>query len=446
MRVLLLRVPLLISLLALTLAVAQPAFAADAPAKAAEASKAEASPFAALLSEGALPTGLPPLAAPSGQAVGAAPAAASSPSPVAASNAAPILTPDKPVAAAPVPAVASAAPIAVPAASAVPPALASASATPTLAAPSASIPSPLLDGGQLAPPPSPEMLSLDPAALAAASAAASAEAERRTQEEALRGQAFDRAVQGLFPLTPAQIRSLMDRLESAQAAAVPPVGGQPEGKIAVESISLEPGVSPPEVDLAAGYITTLTFLDATGEPWPILDAGTGGPYQLSPTEPGTHVIRVTPTTRYGNGNLSVRLQDLPTPVIFRLNTQTERVHYRYDARLSKFGPRAKVPLIEGKSVAAGDATIMAVLENAPPPEAVRLPVRGLDDRTKAFRVGDRVYLRTPLQLLSPGWAASVSSGDGMTVYDIPPAPVLLLSDSGTVVRARVISSEGGDKP
>jgi intracellular multiplication protein IcmK len=51
------------------------------------------------------------------------------------------------------------------------------------------------------------------------------------------------------------------------------------------------------------------------------------------------------------------------------------------------------------------------------------------------------YVRTPLTLLSPGWQHSVSSADGMNVYMMASAPVLLLSDRGRVVRARV-SQEG----
>ena len=71
----------------------------------------------------------------------------------------------------------------------------------------------------------------------------------------------------------------------------------------------------------------------------------------------------------------------------------------------------------------------------------RLDVEGVDGRTSAYRYNDLVYVRTPLTLLSPGWNSSATSADGTRVYEIDDAPVLLLSDRGRMVRAR-LSSRG----
>ena len=85
-----------------------------------------------------------------------------------------------------------------------------------------------------------------------------------------------------------------------------------------------------------------------------------------------------------------------------------------------------------------------ILENAPPDSAKRVKVSGLDARTKAWAVGDKVYVRTPLSMLSPAWDASVSSADGMQVYEIGNAPVLLMSDNGAMVRAQISRDEDHD--
>ena len=50
-------------------------------------------------------------------------------------------------------------------------------------------------------------------------------------------------------------------------------------------------------------------------------------------------------------------------------------------------------------------------------------------------MGGTTYVRTPLTLLSPAWQSSVSSADGMNVYALTNAPVLLLSDGGEFQRA-----------
>ena len=51
------------------------------------------------------------------------------------------------------------------------------------------------------------------------------------------------------------------------------------------------------------------------------------------------------------------------------------------------------------------------------------------------------YVRTPLTLLSPAWQSSVSSADGMNVYALTAAPVLLLSDGGEFARATLKEKE-----
>ena len=146
----------------------------------------------------------------------------------------------------------------------------------------------------------------------------------------------------------------------------------------------------------AGYVTTINIFDATGEPWPILDVGVGGNFEVSPTAAGSHVVRVMPLTRVSHGDLSVLLKDLPTPVIFRLAAGGPDVDLRYDVRVPKFGPDGKAPLVDHPRLEAGNEQIMMLLENAPPNDAKRMKISGLDARTMAWAMGDHVYVRTPL--------------------------------------------------
>lgn len=277
--------------------------------------------------------------------------------------------------------------------------------------------------------------------------AARAAAEDARREEEQKRRAFDQAAGGLLPLEPDQIRAFMNRLESTQTAAQFPYAGPPKGEVKVVSLSLDPGGEPPQINLAAGYVTTIDMVDVSGEPWPILDVGVGGNFEVTPTQAGSHVVRVVPLTRMGTGNLSILLKDLSTPVIFRLSAGGPSFHMRYDARVPKLGPNAKIPLIEHRRLGpvAGDQTIAMILENAPPKEAKRLKISGLDARTMAWRLDEKVFVRTPLTMLSPAWNASASSTDGTTVYEIGDAPVLLMSDGGALVRARLTREEDHDK-
>jgi len=325
---------------------------------------------------------------------------------------------------------------------------ASSGTLPALQQPSAASSS---SGIEIPSPPPPSAFSNDANQLAVQAEQAAAQAQEMADEEERKREqehdikSYDKAASGLMPLSPDQVRAFMNKLERTQDAAQMPYEGTPKGQTRISTLSLDPGVEPPQINLATGYVTTITMVDATGEPWPILDVGVGGNFEVSPTSSGTHVVRVMPLTRVGTGDLSVLLKDLPTPVIFRLAAGGPTVDLRYDARIGKLGPGAKPQIIGRQHLEAGDETLTLILENAPPSSAKRIKIGGLDARTKAWEVGDKVYVRTPLTLLSPAWNASIASGDGTMVYEIGDAPVLLMSDNGAMLRAQITRDEDHDK-
>jgi len=190
----------------------------------------------------------------------------------------------------------------------------------------------------------------------------------------------------------------------------------------------------------------VTIMDISGAPWPIQDLTYAGNFEVVTPEPGAHVIRITPMSDFAYGNVSVRLVELNTPITFILKAQRDKIHYRFDARIPEYGPYAEMPIIQGGiSISAADGDIAMILDGIVPPDAQKLDVVGVDGRTTAYEFADMTYVRTPLTLLSPGWTSSVSSADGMNVYAMARAPVILLSDNGQVVRARLLGSEMSDE-
>lgn len=263
-------------------------------------------------------------------------------------------------------------------------------------------------------------------------------------KESRRKEAFEAAVQGLLPLRPEEIRELMERFDQTQEASTLPVYPNPKPEVAVETLSLDPGAKPASIKVAYGNVTTLNIVDSTGAPWPIQDVSWAGNFDVMQSgEQGSHIIRITPQSEFAMGNMSIRLLTLQTPVILSLETSREIVHYRFDAIIPEYGPSANVPLIQSGtlSVKAGGNEIASFLQGVIPPEAQRLNVEGVDGRTTAYNVKDQTFLRTPLTLLSPAWSASVASADGMRVYAIASTPVVLLSDQGRMIRAKLSERE-----
>lgn len=273
--------------------------------------------------------------------------------------------------------------------------------------------------------------------------AAQMEAEMEEQKIKMKEEAFRGALETLMPLSPQEIRTTLEKFKESRQAAETPIT-IPTPKSRVETISLDPGAEPHIIRLAPGYVTTLSILDMTGMPWAIQDMSWAGKVEVDKPGKGSHIIRLVPEAAHGSGNVSIRLVDLITPITFRFDIGLEEVDYRFDARVPKQGPLAKTPLIEYggiKSVAGTDENISAILEGSASGEVKKLKVDGTDGRTTAWRVEDKMYLRTPLTMLSPAWKESATSADGTNVYTLDETPVVLLSDGGRMVKIRVIPDE-----
>ncbi len=258
-------------------------------------------------------------------------------------------------------------------------------------------------------------------------------------ESEIRTKAFNAAITGLIPLNPGEIRKLLERYDQTRQAVETPIYPYPKPEIVTQDISQDPGSLPAVLKLATGHVTVVNFVDASGAPWPIQDISWAGNFEIIKTEPGGHRVTISPMSDFAYGNLSVQLLGMKTGVSFTLETQRDKVYYRFDARLPEDGPNAKPSLISvsGPTLSAGGGVMNAVLEGVPPQGGDKLNVEGVDGRTTAYVVNKITYVRTPLTLLSPSWTASVSSADGMNVYSLKNASVLLLSDKGEVVRARL---------
>ena len=258
-------------------------------------------------------------------------------------------------------------------------------------------------------------------------------------EKEIREEAFKAAITGLLPMNPDEIRKLLKRFDETQQAVEVPIYPYPEASVEMKTVQLDPGAPPPVINVAVGHVTSLNIVDITGAPWPIFDVSWAGNFEIVEPGEGSHVVRITPLSEFAYGNISIQLLTLKTPVTFTIKTSRDKVHYRLDARIPDYGPFAEEPLIESNTldIAADNEVLNRVLEGVVPISATKLDVIGVDGRTTAYKYLNKTYVRTPLTLLSPGWSSSVSSADGMKVYELTNAPVILLSDRGDMVRAKI---------
>lgn len=263
-------------------------------------------------------------------------------------------------------------------------------------------------------------------------------------QDSFRSEAFDKALNSLMPLNPDEIRTVLERFDRTVESTELPVHPYPRPESVVQNVSLDPGVPPLDIKMAFGYVTTISMVDSSGQPWPIEDISWVGDFlvQESTVNEFTHMIRISPEEKFAHGNISMRLAGLNAPVIMTLETNRDVVYYRFDGVIPKRGPGAKAPLIDpGVRLVSGDPGMSVALSGVLPEDADVLNVSGVNGQTSAYVYNGLVYLRTPLTLLSPAWDSSVSSADGMRVYALEETPVVLLSDRGRMVRVHLSARE-----
>lgn len=257
-------------------------------------------------------------------------------------------------------------------------------------------------------------------------------------EQRAQSQAFEQLKRTTLPMETYQIRDLLRRLKDTQEAIQKPVRVPPKPQNVIKTISVDPAVPSEVVHLAVGNVTALNVVDMTGAPWPIVDIAFGGQFDVKAPDAGGSIVRITPLRDFARGNMVVRLLRMTTPITFTLEAGGSVVNYRFDARIPQYGPNARMPIVQdGNQTVAGDTIINSILEGIAPAGSEKLAVQGLDGRTSAYRMSGMLYVRTPHSLLSPAWRGSATSADGMNVYVLAEAPVLLLSDQGKLVRAHI---------
>lgn len=254
--------------------------------------------------------------------------------------------------------------------------------------------------------------------------------------EVIDNKAFKDMTKTVYPLTPEQIVELKQMQQTMEYAKASTPGTPPKPTATSQFVNLSPGSTPPVIRLAQGFVSSLVFLDSTGAPWPISAYDLGDPTAFNiQWDKTSNTIMIQALKLYNYGNLAVRLKGLNTPVMLTLIPGQKAVDYRVDLRVQGYGPNAKdMPLEEGIPPSASEL-LLHVLDGVPPPGSQRLPVTGGDAR--AWLSNDRMYVRTNLTILSPGWLASMTSADGTHAYEMQKSPVLLVSWHGKVMQLKV---------
>jgi len=256
------------------------------------------------------------------------------------------------------------------------------------------------------------------------------------EKKHLESLAFNSMAEQLFPLSPEEIVRIRQLYNTQELALITTPGAPPKPTATSQFVNLSPGSTPPVIRLSQGFVSSLVFLDSTGSPWPIsaYDLGDPSAFNIQWDKSG-NTLMIQASNLYTYGNLAVKLRGLNTPVMLTLIPGQKAVDYRVDLRVQGYGPNAKTLTMDSGLPPAASDLLLHVLDGVPPEGSARLIVSGGDAR--AWLLNERMYVRTNLTILSPGWLESMTSADGTHAYEMQKSPVLLVSWHGKVMQLKV---------
>ena len=253
--------------------------------------------------------------------------------------------------------------------------------------------------------------------------------------EAMQSQAFSSMTRNLMPLTPKQIKQLHSMYSKSRQAASSFAGTPPKPTASSVVPDLSPGSTPPVIRLLEGYITSLVFLDSTGEPWPIIAVDVGDPRSFNVQwDHKGNTLLIQPLSAYKPANLAIIVKGLTIPVMLTLLPGQTAVDYRVDVRIPRLGPNANTSMINHLP-STSNVQLLSALDGIPPAGSKELEVQGGD--AQVWQLKGELYLRTQMTLLSPSWISTISSGDGTHAYLLQTSPILLALNHGKIVQLKI---------
>lgn len=242
-------------------------------------------------------------------------------------------------------------------------------------------------------------------------------------------EAYRAVTEEAAPLTPEQIKSLRRLVDEAERAAAAPPRFVPKPVSTTVTALLTPGATPPVIRLSSNFVTSILFVDQAGNSLNVLDVTPGGAAAFNVTwskDKPTNKIDVSPKSTYANGNISVLLDGVLTPVSLTMVSGQREVDYRVDVRVKG---RFMAGVAGAAAMPEGANPLLLTMLDGVAPDGAKV-LASSNPEIQAWEYRSRFYVRTGHTLLSPAWITTLRSADGTAVYEIPPTPVLVTMTGG----------------
>ncbi len=212
-------------------------------------------------------------------------------------------------------------------------------------------------------------------------------------------------------------------------------------------LTLSPGEETHHLNLLARAPTTISFVDATGTPWPIetVRGYDGDLFDVAKVENSYRNSAIL----YGKlpsgvSYFTVFLASLAEPITVRVNVSDSKYHKSRVLKIMKVGPSTELNLeTAGMASQIGlpeDVDLNNVLFAVTPFEAKKLSTD--NPAVLAWEKGGQILVRTNLKIFTPGHIRIKPGSNGYVAYRLPKTSRLYASnDAGSVVKIAIEEAE-----
>lgn len=250
------------------------------------------------------------------------------------------------------------------------------------------------------------------------------------------------AIDQSVPLTPTEIMQLKRQLYERGMAVYQNETNSPPAKpvTSVEMLDLSPNATPPVIRVAIGQGAVLSFNDAAGRPWPIVDNMNfnGRAYEGKLIGPHLYSIRLMSREQ---ASFTVVLKDLARPIVITVLPATDETDYLKEYTVPKFvdgvAPAAAVSSSRDGALSFNSAELLDYLYRTPPKGAKSLTTSGLPGVMAWQIAGSKMVIRTSGQVVIPAFFRRHGSTTGVTVFEVPLSPVVAITEGGEQHRVSI---------
>lgn len=196
-----------------------------------------------------------------------------------------------------------------------------------------------------------------------------------------------------------------------------------------------------KIHLSSNYITTVSFTDKYGEPWPISKYSIpDGLIQDEDLSNSLLILNPTGERTFYKGNMVVMLEDQKEPLIITLEISPDAVDYKASVIIDDRGPNSQPQFISSGN---SDMSFMAeyaraelydLLEGITPDNTYEKKMTSLPRDVEVWEKDKFMFVRTKENLISPSIApydyGIIKNNNDVHLYTIASIPVIVLSING----------------